>query len=141
MRHDRVRGALGNRARRVAGGDLHRNGIRLRGSVQVVYLNKQKSCAVASGRNGKLLNHLEMAKTLRLGAKPARAANVIGQDFALEVFSLAITKQNVQMSWSFECRNKSFILYTAVLCLRLQREPVICVRAERDDVARFPNRP
>ena len=141
MRHDRVRGALGNRARRVAGGDLHRNGIRLRGSVQVVYLNKQKSCAVASGRNGKLLNHLEMAKTLRLGAKPARAANVIGQDFALEVFSLAITKQNVQLSWRFDRRHKPFLRYPAAVGRRLQREPIISVRAERDDVARFPDRP
>src|SRR5213083_106667 len=62
MRDDRVRGALGNRARRFVGGDLHRNGIRFRRSIQIVYLNEQKSRAVAVGGNGKLLNDLEIAK-------------------------------------------------------------------------------
>src|SRR5206468_3864645 len=59
MRDDRVRGALGNRARRFLGGDLHRNGIRFRRSIQIVYFNEQKSRAVAVGENGKLLNDLE----------------------------------------------------------------------------------
>src|SRR6266498_5080538 len=74
MRDDRVRGALGNRARRFVGGDLHRNGIRFRRSIQIVYLNEQKSRAVTVGGKGKLLNHLEIAKGPRLGAKPARTA-------------------------------------------------------------------
>src|SRR6266705_1179511 len=107
MRDDRVRGALGNRARRFARRDLHRNGIRLRRRIQIIYLNEQKSRAVAAGRDDKLLDHLEVAKASRLGAKPARAADVIWQDFALELFSLAITEQNVQLSWRFDRRHHS----------------------------------
>src|SRR5947199_636979 len=141
MRDDRVRGALGNRARRFLGGDLHRNGIRFRRSIQIVYLNEQKSRAVAVGGNGKLLNHLEIAKGPRLGAKPAGVADVIGQDFALELLSLAITKQNVQIGRRFDRWHNAFLRRTASVGRRLQREPIIGMRAERDDVARFPDRP
>src|SRR5437899_429301 len=141
MRDDRVRGALGNRVRGFVGSDLHRNGIRFRRSIQIVYLNEQKSRAVTVRGNGKLLNHLEIAKGPRLGAKPAGVADVIGQDFALELFSLAITKENVQIGRRLDRWHNVFLRRTASVGRRLQREPIIGMRAERDDVARVPDRP
>src|SRR5438552_16337386 len=57
----RVRGARGNRARRFVGGDLRRNGIRVRRSIQIVDLSEQKSRPLRGGGNGKLLNHIELA--------------------------------------------------------------------------------
>src|SRR6266700_7412051 len=121
----RVRGALGNRARRFLGGDLHRNGIRFRRSIQIVYFNEQKSRAVAVGGNGKLLNDLEIPKGPRLGAKPPGVADVIGQDFALELFSLAIAKQNVQIGWRFDRWHNASLRRTASVGRRLQRKPII----------------
>ena len=46
MRDDRVRRALGNGACSFTGGNLYRDGIRFRRSIQIVYLNEPESRAV-----------------------------------------------------------------------------------------------
>src|SRR5262249_55189359 len=141
MRDDRVRGALGNRARRFARGDLYWDRVRFQWSIEIIYLNEPEPGVIAIRGNGKLFDHLEIAEGSRLGAKPAGVADVIGQDFAFEVFSLAITKQDVQLGWRFDGGHNAFFRSALSVRWRVQSEPVISVWTQRDDVARFPDRP
>ena len=66
---------------------------------------------------------------------------MIGKDVALELSSLAVAKEDFQLSWRRDGWDNVFLQRTARVDRRLQREPVIGVRAECDDVARFPDRP
>src|SRR5205823_10909523 len=129
------------RARHVVRGDFYRDSIRFRRSIQIANLNKPELRAILLRRDRKLLDHLEMAKSPRLRTEPAAVADIHGQNFALELFSVITLKQDLQLSRSFQCRHNAFFQSAASLGRRLQREPVICMRSERDDVARFPDRP
>ena len=66
--------------------------------------------------------------------------DIIRQNVALKLFSLAVAKQNVHLSWRLDGWDNVFLQRTACVDGRLQREPVIGVWAECDDVVRFPDR-
>src|SRR5207302_2658014 len=123
------------------GGNLYRNGIRFRRSIQIVYLNEPESRAVGFRGDGKLFDHLEIAERPRLGTKPPAVADEIWQNFALELFPLAIAKQNIQLGWRFDRRHHAFLHRAATVNWRLQGEPVIGMRTQSDDIARFLDRP
>ncbi|KAG0505401.1 MAG: hypothetical protein Udaeo_12570 [Candidatus Udaeobacter sp.] len=65
---------------------------------------------------------------------------MIWKNVALELFSLTVAKQAVQLSWRLDGWDNMFLRSAARVDRRLQREPVIGVRAECDDVVRFPDR-
>src|SRR5439155_18559335 len=78
-------------------------------------------------------------KCSRLGTEPTAVADIRGQDLALQVFALTIVKQDLQLSRRFERWHNAFLQRSASVGRRLQRKPVIGMRAERDDVARLPD--
>src|SRR5438445_4325409 len=141
MRNDRMWRALRKRACDVVRPDLYRYGIRFCGSIQITDFNEPELGAIRIRRNRKLLDHLEIAKSARFRTEPAAVSDIGRQDFALELFSLAIVKQDLHLSRRFQCRHNLFLQRTARFDRCLQREPVVGVRTERDDVTRFPDRP
>ena len=66
--------------------------------------------------------------------------DVIGENLSLELVSLAIAKQDVELSWHVDAWDNAFLQCTPTIARRLEREPVISVWTECDDVARFPYR-
>ena len=136
-----MRRALGKRACNVVRADLYRDGIRFCGSIQITDLNEPELRTIRVRRNRKLLDHFEFPKSPRLRTEPAAGTDIRRQDFALKLFSLAIIKQDLQPSRRFQCRHNSFLHRPTRFGWCLQRKPVVGVRAKRDDVARFPDRP
>ena len=136
-----MRGILGNGACHGVRSDPYRDGIRFRGSVQIANLNEPELRGVRVGGNRKLLDHLQLPKCSSLGTEPTAVADIRGQNFALQLFALTIVKQDLQLGRRFERWHNAFLQRTASVGRRLQRKPVIRMRAERDDVARFPDRP
>ena len=67
--------------------------------------------------------------------------NVIGQNFALELLPLAIAKQGIQFGWRLDRRRHAFPQGSTTVSRRLQGKPVISMGTERDDIARFSDRP
>src|SRR5438874_13221499 len=106
-----------------------------------MYLNQPKPRAVGTRRNSKLLGHSQVAKAACFGTKPAGIMNVIGKDLSLQLFALAIAKQDVELSWHVDTWDNAFLRCASSIGRRLKREPVIGVWAECNDVARFPDRP
>src|SRR6516225_7372735 len=141
MRYDRVGRVLCNGVRSFARGDLYRYGVPFRRSIQIIHVDEPESRAIGIGRKSKLLGHFKIAKCTRLGTKPAGILDVIGKNVALELFSLAVAKQYIQLRWRFNGRDNVFLRRTARVDRRMQREPVIRVRPECDHVPRFPDRP
>src|SRR5206468_3190574 len=85
-------------------------------------------------------DHFKMAKGARFGAKPPTSLDVTGQNFALELPTLTICKQRIQLGWSIDRRRYALLQRAAAIGWPLQSEPVVGMRPERDDVARFFNR-
>src|SRR4029077_522310 len=141
MRYDRVRRVLRNGVSSFARDDLYRYGVSFRRSIQITYVDEPESRAISIGRKSKLLGHFKVAKCTRLGTKPAGILDVIGKNVALELFSLAVAKQYIQLRWGFNGWDNVFLRRTARISRRMQREPIIRVRPECDDVTRFPDRP
>src|SRR5215475_9288115 len=141
MRYDRVRRVLRNGVRSFARGDLYRHGVPFRRSIQIIYIDEPESRAIGVGRKRKLLGHFKVAKCPRLGTKPAGILDVIWKNVALKLFSLAVAKRYIQRRWRFNGWNHMFLRRTARVSRRMQREPVIGMRPECDDVVRFPDRP
>src|SRR5262249_35404957 len=101
MRDDRMRRVLRNEVRGFARGDLHRYGVPFRRSIQIIYVDEPESRAIGIGRKRKLLGYFKVAKCTRLGTKPAGILDVIWKNVALELFSLAVAKQPIQLRWRF----------------------------------------
>src|SRR4029450_12510407 len=104
MRSDRVRRVLRNGVRSFARGDLYRYGIPFRRSIQIIYVDKPESRAIGVGRKSKLLGHSQVAKCTRLGTEPTGILDIIGKNVALELFSLAVAKQYIQLRWRLNGR-------------------------------------
>src|SRR5215467_869407 len=80
VRYDRLRRVLRNGVRSFARGDLYRYGVPFRRSIQVIYVDEPESCSIGIGRERKLLGHFKVAKSTRLGTKPAGILDVIWKD-------------------------------------------------------------
>src|SRR4030095_5619334 len=120
-REDRLRRALENSPRSVPGCNLYGKGIRFRRSIEIAHLNKPKSSSISVRGDGRLLDHLKMAQGPRLGTKPAAVLDVIGKDFLLELFALAIVKQRMQFCMRMDRRHQALLCRPAAFSRRLQR--------------------
>src|SRR5215472_16839545 len=134
MRDDGLGRVLPDGVSTFAGSNPYRNCVRFRRRIQIIYLNEPESRAVGIGRNGNLLGHFKVPKAARFGTKPAGILDVIGKNVSFQLVSLTIAKQDVELSWHFDGGNNAFLQRTPRVRRRLKREPVIGVRAERDDV-------
>ena len=78
-----------------------------------------------------------MAKGSRFGSKPAAGLDVIGQNLAFEQSSRRVSKQGLQLGRGINRWHNSLFRRPAAFDWRLQGEPVMGMRTERDDVAGF----
>src|SRR4029453_14498477 len=108
-RDDRFWRALKNCPRSVTGCNLYREGIRFRRSIKIAHFNKPKSSSISVRRDGRVLDHPKMPQGPRFGTKPAAGLDVIGQDFILELFALAIVKQGMQFCMRMDRRHQALL--------------------------------
>src|SRR5436190_1841881 len=78
-----------------------------------------------------------MAKGSRFGSKPAAGLDVIGQNYLLELRTRIILKQGLQLGRRIDRGHDMLLRCATTVGLRLQSEPVMGMRTERDDVAGF----
>ena len=91
-----MRRVLRNGVRGFARGDLYRQGVRFRRGIQIIDFDEPKSRAIGISRKSELLRRLSGSrKSARFGTEPAAILDVIGKNVALELFSLAVAKQDV----------------------------------------------
>src|SRR5438045_9167945 len=75
-----------------------------------------------------------MAKGSRFGSKPAAGLDVIGQNLAFEQSSRSVSKQGLQLGRGINRWHNSLFRRPAAFDWRLQGDPVMGMRTERDDV-------
>src|SRR5437762_64721 len=78
-----------------------------------------------------------MAQSPCLGAKPTTGLDVIGQNYLLELRTRIILKQGLQLGRRIDRGHDMLLRCATTVRLRLQSEPVMGMRTERDDVAGF----
>src|SRR5215831_8494481 len=137
MCYDRMRRVLRNRMCGIPRRNLYRYRVSFRRSIQIVYIDEPEPRAIGIIRKSELLCHFQVPKAARFRTEPARILEMVWENVALELFSLAISKQPIQLSWRIDGWGRAFLQRTARVDRCMQREPVIGVRAECDDVARF----
>ena len=139
-RDDCLRRRPRNGTRGVARAYLHRQSVCLRRAVGMTDLDKPKARRFVFGRNRNLLDNLYSADIARFGAKPPASADIIGQNFALELRPLTIGKQRLQIGRRIDRGHDPLFRRAAGLRLRLQHKPVMRVRIERQEERRLPDR-
>src|SRR6266508_188411 len=93
----------------VTGRNLYREGISFRRSIEIAHFNEPNSSRISVRRDGKLLDHPHIAQGPRFGGKPAAGLDVIGKDFILELFALAIVKQGIQLGPRMDRRHQGLL--------------------------------
>src|SRR6266699_7039017 len=81
-----------------------------------------------------------MTKSPCFRAKPATGLDVIGQNFALDLVALTVGQQGLQVGRSIDHGHNAFPRSAPAIRLRLESEPIMSMRAERNDVGGLLNR-
>src|SRR5437867_11522310 len=87
-----------------------------------------------------MLNDSHVAKSSRFRTEPSTTADVFWENLAFETRTLPISEQCVQIRQRVQSRDDTLSAKPAMLGLGLERKPIMCMWAERDDVRRFLDR-
>src|SRR5439155_10648449 len=108
-RDDRLRRALENSARSVTGCNLYRESICCRRSIEIAHFDEPEASSIGVRGDGRVLDHPKMPQGPRFGTKPAAVLDVIGKDFLLQLFALAIVKQAMQFCMRTDRRHQALL--------------------------------